>query len=346
MHPRVAIVYLAYNTREYLDEVFSSVRALNYPKDRLQIIAVDNDSSDDCDAWFRGEEGITYFSSGENLGFAGGNNLAIKHALLDGVDYVYLLNGDAKLHPDAISEAVKAAEADSTVGSVQSRLMLWKDPDTVNSLGGMVHFLGFGYVQGNGDPWSHQCTDQNISYASGAAVLYRASTLRKVGLLDPFYFMYHEDLELGWRIRLTGQKNILATDSIAYHDYAFSKSIKKFYWMERNRVLVHFSHLSIRTLVILAPIMAMAELGLIIFAFKGGWIKEKFLVYVSLLSPSSWRHVAGKRRASGAVRQVTDKQIVSLWTPRIDHQDTSSPIVERVLNPLMTLIWSLVRRFI
>ena len=347
MLPRVAIVYLAYNTHKYLDEVFSSLRELNYPKDRLEIIAVDNDSKDDSSKWLHAQEGITFFPSETNLGFAGGNNLGINHALLEGVDYVYLLNGDAKLHSDAIMEAVKIAGADKTIGSVQSRIMLWQQPEIVNATGGMVHFLGFGFVKDNGQKWKDVDTDSTeIAYSSGAAVLYRSTVLQKVGLLDPFFFMYHEDLELGWRIRLTGFKNVLAPESIAYHDYEFSRSIQKFYWMERNRILVHFSHLRWRSLLVLAPAMAISELGLILFAIKGGWLKEKLLVYVSLLSPSSWRYVARKRRESSTSRTISDKEIVSLWTARIEHQHTSSPIVDRFINPAMSIVWSIMKRLI
>ncbi|PJA45387.1 hypothetical protein CO174_03545, partial [Candidatus Uhrbacteria bacterium CG_4_9_14_3_um_filter_50_9] len=306
MLPRVAIVYLSYNSKPYIDEVFSSIDRLNYPKEKLGVIVVDNDSPDGSAEVFREMEGITFFPSSENLGFAEGNNLGVNHALLDGVEYVYLLNNDAMLHQDAIMEAVMLAESDKQIGSVQSRMMLWKQQAIVNSTGGMVHFLGFGFVRDNGQSWSgiRVQDGEEIAYASGAAVLYRSTILKKVGLLDPFLFLYHEDLELGWRIRLAGFKNVLSTQSIAYHDYEFKRSIQKFYWMERNRILVHLSHLRWRTLFLLLPFMVALELGLLAFAVKGGWLKEKILVYVALLSPRTWMYVAKKRRASRAIRSV------------------------------------------
>ncbi|MBT5808714.1 glycosyltransferase family 2 protein [Candidatus Uhrbacteria bacterium] len=347
MLPKVAIIYLSYNSKPYIDEVFSSLKQLNYPKERLEIIAVDNDSSDGSADIFREMDGITFFGSKDNLGFAAGNNLGINHALLENVDYVYLLNADAKLHSEAILEAVRLAESDEKIGSVQSLMMLWKQPEILNSTGGMVHFLGFGFVKGNGSLWQSDIADgSEITYASGAAVLYRASTLRKVGLLDPFLFLYHEDLELGWRIRLTGQKNVLSTKSIAYHDYEFRRSIKKFYWMERNRILVHFSHLQWKTLLLLTPFLIGLEIGLFVFAIKGGWIKEKLLVYRALLSPSSWKYVARKRVESRAIRSVTDKEIVSLFTGKIAHQETSSFVVDKIANPMLAGVWWGVRKII
>ncbi len=347
MFPRVAIIYLCYNNRSYLEEVFLSLAQLNYPKDKLEIIAVDNDSKDGSQEWLRTRTGITFFPSAENLGFAEGNNLGVRHALLHGAQYVYLLNGDAKLHPDAIMEAIKLAQSDQTIGSVQSRIMLWKQPDVVNATGGMVHFLGFGFARDNGRLWNGvDLAPSEIAYASGAAVLYRASVLQTVGLLDSFLFLYHEDLELGWRIRLAGYKNILCVDSIAYHDYEFKRSIKKFYWMERNRLLVHFSHLSWKTLALLIVPLLLAELGLIIFAIKGGWIREKFLVYVSLLNPRSWKYIAKKRRESQMLRRVSDREIVRLWTGKIEHQQTQSLVVDRLINPLLSIFWSVIKFFV
>lgn len=359
MLPRVAIIYLCYNNRSYLPEVFESLEHLNYPTEKLEIIAVDNASTDESAKWFREQEGITFFPSGENLGFAHGNNLGIEHALLGGADYVYLLNGDAKVHPEAIREAVKLAESDTNIGAVQSRIMLWKHPEIVNATGGMVHFLGFGFVRDNGKVWdgvrlgfglsgqkSPKPALTPIAYASGAAVLYRAGVLREVGLLDPFLFLYHEDLELGWRIRLAGYKNVLAVDSIAYHDYEFRRSIQKFYWMERNRVIVHASHLHVWTLLLLAPFMLVAELGLILFAINGGWIREKILVYGNLLSPQTWKYVARKRHESRFLRRISDREIVRLWTGKIEHQETQSPIVDKLINPVLEVSWFFLKHLI
>ena len=350
MLPRVAIIYLSYNTRKYLPEVFDSVRKLNYPAEKLEIIAVDNDSKDGSAQWLREQEGITYLPSAENLGFAEGNNLGINHTILGGAEYVYLLNGDAKLHPDAIMEAVKLAESDTSIGSVQSRVMLWQFPHVVNVTGGMVHFLGFGFARDNGRLWSEiqdrYVDGEDITYSSGAAVLFRSNVLRKVGLLDSFLFLYHEDLELGWRIRLADYRNVLSVDSIAYHDYQFKKSIQKFYWMERNRILVHLSHLRWWSLIVLAPFMLMAEMGLIVFAVKGGWFKEKLLVYVNLLSPRTWKYVAKKRRESRLLRVTEDRKIVGYWTGKIEHQETNSALVRFVINPVLSVLWGVLQRMI
>ena len=341
MMPHVAIVYLSYNGISYLDEVLAALRALDYPKDRLELIIVDNASHDGSQEYLRQVEDVTVFLNEENTGFAEGNNIGIRYAMERGADYVFLHNNDLVLDPAAIKESVACAESDPSIGSVQSLMLLWKHPDTVNSTGGMVHFLGFGFVRDNGKKWEHcQVHDgETIAYASGAAVLYRSSVLQEVGLLDPFLFLYHEDLELGWRIRLAGYRNVLSTQSKAYHDYEFKRSVSKFFWMERNRWLVHCSHLKWQTLVLLVPLMALMEIPLILFAIVGGWGKEKWRVYRALSQPRSWKYVAQKRKASHQIRRVTDREILSGFTSKIEHQETSNRIVDSIGNPLLTFLW-------
>lgn len=350
MEPRVSIVYLNYNCRPYLEQVFLSMDRLDYPRDRLDIVVVDNASTDGSLDDLRAREGITLLPMPENLGFAGGNNVGIEHALVGGSDYVYLLNGDARLDPGAIREAVAMAERDASIGAVQSLVRLWQDEQVVNATGGMVHFLGFGFVRDNGRRMSAEdvapLDGTEVAYASGAAVLYRAAVLREVGLLEPFYFMYHDDLELGWRIRLAGYRNVLAVRSVAFHHYEFHRSIKKLYWMERARMLVLLSHPKPATLLLLLPFLAVLELALVAFAAKGGWFRDKLLVYADLVRPATWRHVAAKRRFDRVIRRVPDREVARWWTGRIEHQETRGALVDRVANPILSAAWFFLKRLI
>ncbi|OGL66339.1 hypothetical protein A2856_01420 [Candidatus Uhrbacteria bacterium RIFCSPHIGHO2_01_FULL_63_20] len=357
MTPKAAIVYLSYNSLPYLPEVVSSWEKLDYPREAIEIIIVDNASPDGSAQWIRDHllsrsgrdlPRITFFPSGENLGFAGGNNLGINHALLEGAAYVFLQNNDLKMDPGCLREAVALAETDPKIGSVQSLMLLWQDPDTVNSTGGMVHFLGFGFVRDNGR-YRRDVTvtdGEEIAYGSGAATLYRASALKEAGLLDERLFLYHEDLELGWRLRLAGWRNVVSMRSVVFHKYEFSRSAQKLYWMERNRWLVHLSHLKPATLMIILPFMLAGELALAVFAARGGWLPQKMKAWGSMLDPQTWTYVAKKRRESAALRGVKDRDIMRLWTGRIEHQQTSNVIVEKVANPALSVIWSVLKLLI
>lgn len=355
--PKVSITYLSYNSLPYLPEVVSSWEKLDYPHESLEIVIVDNASPDGSAQWISdhvipksGRElpRVTFFPCTENLGFAAGNNLGIDHALLEGASYVYLQNNDAKLDAGCIREAVALAESDATIGSVQSTLRLWQDPDAVNSTGGMVHFLGFGFVRDNGRAAKDVAADhstsfraggEEIAYGSGAGTLYRAAALKQVGALDPYLFLYHEDLELGWRLRLAGWRNVLSTRSVAFHRYEFSRSAKKLYWMERNRWLVHLSHLKPASLALILPFMLALEIPMALFALRGGWFAHKARAWAAAFDPRTWGYVARKRRESAKLRKVGDREVVRLWTGRIEHQQVASPVVEKVANPALGLVW-------
>ncbi|HBK34203.1 TPA: hypothetical protein DEP34_02700 [Candidatus Uhrbacteria bacterium] len=350
MKPLVAIVYLSYNAVPYLDEVFTSLERLQYPKDRLRLIVVDNASSDGSAERIRKEylpksQGtlpqMILLPQEKNTGFARGNNIGIERALLDGCDYVYLLNNDAKLHPEAMDRAVAMAESDPTIGSVQSLLLLWQQPDVINSSGGMQHFLGLGYARHNGIPLNQvsMSDGEEIAYASGAGVLLRAHVLQTVGLLDPFLFLYHEDLELGWRMRLAGYRNVLCASSIAYHHYEFQRSIKKYFWMERNRGLVLCSHGRYSTLILLAPWLLGLEVTLFILAIKGGWMKEKLLAWCIWFSPKTWTYLKKKRRDSALLRTISDREIVRIWTGAIAYQELPFSRLTKMGDKALSFLW-------
>ena len=365
--PRVAIIYLSFNSRPYLDEVVLSLEKLHYPKEQLDLIIVDNASPDNSADLIRDtvlpKSGqslpkVTFFPSADNLGFAEGNNLGIEHALAAGADYVFLLNNDAKLHPDVIAECVKLAETDEHIASVQPLIMLWQDANIINSTGGMIHFLGFGFVRDNGRRLSEVfsplgkggerggANGAEIAYSSGAAVLYRASALKKVGLLDPFLFLYHEDLQLGWRLRLAGYINALCPPAVVYHHYEFKRSVSKFFWMERNRILVHFTCFKISTLILLLPFLVLLEIALFFFGLKGGWVKEKLLVWWELLQPKTWQYVWRTRKEIQSRRRVSDQEIARLFTAKIEHQATSSFLVDKIGNPILSVVWNILQKII
>ncbi len=338
---KVALIVVAYNAKRYLDGCLGSLEKADRDGIDLDVIVVDNASKDGTAAEVRRRfPRVELIESGRNLGFAGGNNLGMRTALERGADLIYLLNQDTEVNADFLTEAVKVAEADEKIGSVQSLLLLHPDRGLINSTGNAIQFLGFGYCRDYRRPlaeWRHAGIDK-IAYASGAGVLLRASALRETGLFDESLFLYHEDLDLGWRLRLAGYANVLAPHSIVYHKYEFSRSISKYYFMERNRFLVMFKNYRLWTLLVLAPWLILSELGLFAAAIRSGWWKEKLKVYAYFLNPLVWFRLARDRAAVCRLRRVGDREIVSLFTPVIAFQDVSGPLTA-IANPLMTVLW-------
>lgn len=357
MKPRVAIIYLCYGNLRHLPEVVSSYAQLGYPKDRLTVIMIPNNSPDGIADVIRRDvlprsgkdlPEIVLLDDGENRGFAGGNNNGIAWALEREYDYVFLNNGDLKLHSDAITELVDHMESDDTVSAAQSLVLYWNDHGKVNVSGGMLHIAGYGFARDNlARVETIDVADgSEVMYPSGAAVLYRASALKKVGLLEEGFFMYHEDLELGLRLKIAGYKNIICTDSWAYHDYSFSRNPKKFAWMELYRWIVTLAYYRLPTLMLFAPLIGLIEAGTWLMALKGGWWRAKIWAYAEWFKPRTWKLLWKMRRRAQSLRSISDRAILAGVTGRIESQETASVLLDNVINPIVDGIFRLKRKMV
>jgi GT2 family glycosyltransferase len=268
-----------------------------------------------------------------NLGFAGGNNLIMKKST---ADYVFLLNPDAVFEKDTLREAVAVAESNVNIASVQPVLVLAQDPKTINSIGNDIHFAGFGWSRGYQRPVAEAPTSvAPIAYASGAGALIRTDVLQKIGYFDETLFAYHEDLDLGWRMLLAGYDNVLAPKSVLRHHYEFSRSIAKWYWMERNRFIVLWKHERLATLLLSLPALIAIEAATWLFAWKGGWLLEKKKAMGWFFKASSWKYLFQARRETQKLRTQSDRNILKRFVSGISYQEVSSPFMEVVANPLM-----------
>ena len=183
---------------------------------------------------------------------------------------------------------------DKGVGSVQSLIMLYKDKKRINTYGNKLNFLGIGKVQGLGRTLKEVKLPYEIDYSSGACCAYRVSVLKEIGFFDEYFFCYHEDLDLGYRIRKAGFKNVLAKDSIVYHDYEFKKNKNKFFFIERNRLIFLFSIYPWYFYILLFPFIIFSEILILIYATFKGFLKEKLKAYRAFLK--SFPHVRKRRK--------------------------------------------------
>lgn len=355
MQPFVDVIVVLWHSAPFMEALFQGLETLDYPHDRVAVHFVDNSpgdgSLDEVKAQMTKRAGrlptIELHEPGTNTGFSGGNNLVMRLSMERGHEYSYLLNHDASFEPGALTEIVALAQSDASIGSVQSLLVLQQNPDEINSTGNAIQFLGFGYCAGYHLKRTEAPTEPTqIGYASGAGVLFPNSVLKKVGLLDETLFAYHEDLDLGWRIMLAGYKNMLAPKSVIQHRYEFSRSIKKWFWMERNRNAVLLMNYSLATILLLLPQLVAIDLLLLAFAVTGGWWREKLRAMSWFLKPSTWTYMARGRKERQALRVISDAMVLKTFTPVIAYQEFESPFVRTVANPLFTLSYRITRAIV
>jgi GT2 family glycosyltransferase len=217
--PRVAVVVLSYNGRDLTLSCIESLRQSDWPE--LEIVVVDNASSDDTVTAVREREpDVTLIENAENLGFAGGNNVGIRHALETGCEYVMLLNNDATAAPDCIRRLVEVAEGDQPK-RILCPLVHYADPPDLIWYAGSdwdpAKVYNGGY-HGRGDRDVGQFAGvRETGVGTGAAMLIPRQILEAAGLLADELFLQGEDVEFSARARRAGFGVAVVGDAVVWH---------------------------------------------------------------------------------------------------------------------------------
>ena len=238
----VSVIVLNYNAGELLLNCIESVKKSAYKN--LEIIVVDNISTDKSQEICKEKHpDIKLIQNDENFGYCEGNNIGIRKAR---GDFIMILNPDTIVEPNCIRELIFAHEKLGE-GLYQPKILSLNEKQVLQSTGNMIHVFGFGFAKDKGRKDEEVGEEiKKIGYASGTCLFTSKSVLEKVGLLDSFLFLYHDDLDLGWRASQIGINSYYVPKSKIYHveSYSLKWSAKKFYWLERNRkycLLTHYS---------------------------------------------------------------------------------------------------------
>lgn len=167
---------------------------------------------------------VSLLKSPCNLGFAGGNNLALNaFGASSNADYYWLLNNDTEVNPDTLSHMILRMEEDPTIGICGSTLVYAHDRKTIQAWGGAAFSRWTGAVrelgQGNtlGTPISREQVEAEMDYVSGASMLVSRKFLEEVGPLSEDYFLYYEEIDWAERARRAGYRLGYAPGSVVYH---------------------------------------------------------------------------------------------------------------------------------
>jgi GT2 family glycosyltransferase len=209
--PTVYAVVLNWNGCRDTIRCLDALTCITYPD--LHVIVVDNGSTDDSVKEIRSSyPKLCLLETGQNLGFAAGNNPGIRHALKQNADFIWLLNNDTEPEPDALTHMVRRAKSDPQVGSVGSVLLNAERTRVLAWGGGRVN-RWIGYSRHTDCPKD----DSWFDYITAASMLVPRKAFEQVGLLDERYFLYWEDTEFGFRLRKNGWRLAVASDSRVIH---------------------------------------------------------------------------------------------------------------------------------
>jgi GT2 family glycosyltransferase len=152
------------------------------------------------------------------------------------------------------------------------------EKQVLQSTGNMIHIFGFGFAKDKGKKDEEVDEEiKKIGYASGTCLFASRSVLDKVGLLDSFLFLYHDDLDLGWRASQIGINSYYVPKSKIYHveSYSLKWSAKKFYWLERNRKYCLLTHYSKNTYAKMYSSLCLVDLFVWFFYISKGFLGAK-----------------------------------------------------------------------
>jgi GT2 family glycosyltransferase len=240
--PSVMIVVLNWNGLSDTLDCLMSLQRLDYPD--CKVVVVDNGSVDGSVEVVRTRfPGIMLVENEENLGYAGGNNVGLRYALAQGMDYVLLLNNDTEVAPDFVSRLVAAAEVDLAVGVVGPTIYYHDRPDDIWSAGGAIDWQrGRTWMVGLNERDVGQFGQESceVDFVTGCALLVKRAVLEQVGLLDERFFAYYEDTEWCVRIARAGYRIVHVPEAKIWHKIspdAQADSPLIHYYMTRNRLL-------------------------------------------------------------------------------------------------------------
>ncbi len=244
MEPGTWIVVVNWNGARLLPGCLTSLSRLSRP---AHVLVVDNGSTDESAQVTATFAGVEWLPMGRNLGFAAANNVGIRRALAAGARWVGIVNTDVQVEPGWLGALLAVAELHPDAGILGGLLLFADDPERVNSTGIVLDRFGRAKDRDFRVPLAQLATrDGPVTAMTGGAALFRAEALREVGLFDPAYFAYYEDVDLSLRAAAHGVRAWYVSSARALHGYGKSfgnGSPQQRYFLARNHMRAMATHL-------------------------------------------------------------------------------------------------------
>ena len=339
--PLVSIIILNYNAGNLLLNCVDSVFKSTYPN--FEVLVVDNISTDNshiiCKEKF---EKIHLIKNKENLGYCEGNNVGIRNA--DG-EFIVILNPDTIVEPDWLNHLMSAYSKFGE-GLYQPKFFSLNEKLVLQSTGNMLHIFGFGFARDKGKADDEKIKSvEKINYASGTCLFTSKIVLDKVGLLDPFLFLYHDDLDLGWRAAQIGINSFYVPQSIIYHaeSYSIKWSSKKFYWLERNRKYCLLTHYSKETYAKMRSSLFLVDVCVWLFYLSKGFLGAKIKAELDIFR--NRKAIKIKYNQLEKIKIISDKELIKKFPDEIFvPKNVSEPIFNQLFNNILSTLSKKVKK--
>ncbi len=278
--PTIAVITVNFNGRAHLDDCLQSLERMDYPRERWDVIMVDNASRDGSVAHVRDKfPWVKVLTNAENEGFAPAVNQAVRET---DAEYLAFLNNDMHVDRGWLREAVaQLAGGRTDTVCVASKILNW-DGTKIDFVGGSLSFYGHAFQEsfGAGADGTDFDSPRELLFACGGAMVIERAVYEDLGGFDDDYFAFFEDVDLGWRLWVSGYSVMYAPKSVVYHRHHASASrvsdAKKHLLYERNALFTIIKNYEDDVLAKVLPgaLALCAERGLL----YGGVDKSKYYI--------------------------------------------------------------------
>ncbi len=276
----IAVVILNWNGKTFLEKFLPFV--IKNSKDHARIIVADNGSTDGSVEHLEGYlPDIDILRFDTNLGYTGGYNRALK--MIDARYYV-LLNSDIKVTDNWLMPVFELMRKNENIVACQPKIMQYNNPDVFDyagAAGGFIDFLGYPFCRGRifetleRDYGQYDKTDNEVFWASGACMFIKADYFHEAGGFDENFFAHMEEIDLCWRLKLSGKIIAYCPDSVVYHVGGGTlpkTNPQKTYLNFRNSLWVMAKNLPAKKFYKLLPVrLALDELAALKFLINGNY---------------------------------------------------------------------------
>jgi GT2 family glycosyltransferase len=273
---------------------------------------VDNASSDDsaqvAERLAGENESVRLIRSPTNRGYAGAVNVALPEAR---GEYVAVLNMDVMVSPGWLDPLVSLLEAKPEAGVACPLILLESDPDKINAAGQNLNKTGLGFNRWLGK--SREIAGDEplpVTGLHGAAFVIRKALLERLGGWDESGFLYFEDVELSWLLRIAGSEIWCVPASTVVHDYHLTMFPHKLFLLERNRRKMLLADLRLSTRLVISPLLAVTELMMWGYCLLRGpkFLRAKGRTYG--WARANRAQIRARREQIDSARQRSDRQVL------------------------------------
>jgi GT2 family glycosyltransferase len=294
--PRCAIIILNLNGRHHLTPCFDTLRELDYPDGRYEVVLIDNASTDGSREEMKNRHGwVQLIENDRNVGFSAGCNQG--STVAPDAEVVVFLNNDMRVDPRWLRELVSPlvrGECQATT----ARMYSW-DGKLINSVGGGMNFHGIGIQRGLDEkPGPDHDWPRKSLFACGGAMAMHRDLFEELGGFDEEFFAYYEDVDLGWRTWVQGHDVWYVPDAVCYHHHSSTSRRLPMEMIRllqvRNPLLACFKNYDEKNLQRILPAMlALAT--------------RRALLGSGLADDAPFRIEHADRSAGGRVRRIFDR---------------------------------------